>query len=738
MTDSAPAHWSRARLSRLAGKELRETLRDRRTVVTLLLMPVLLYPLMAVVFQQFVLTGSYVPRTARIYSVGFVESRQFVLLTEFLQAGGVAVDDVFLTDEQAEQASERLVPADRPAPPAQFRAVPVAAATPAIEKNEVALVLTVADRPRDRFTVSWQATYAAGDPAATAALARLEEIFIQANLALLRGELSRGLGRPVADNPLVLARQPLALAGEERGGANATLLSLIPLVLILMTITGAVYPAIDLTAGERERGTLEMLIASPAPRLGLLAAKYVAVVTVAILTATVNLLAMAATLAVSGLGRAIFGGPPAPLVLVQIFGLLVLLSAFYGGVLLAICSFARSFKEAQAYLIPVMLLSLAPGLVGLSGTVRLDGVLQITPLLNLVLLARDLLAQQADPVATLVTVLSTLLYAALALAAAARLFGGEGVLYANQGGWSAWLTRPDRPDDAWTLDAALLYLVLLFPATFFLSSLVAADRLSIATRLSLNAAILLTLFAGVPAMLSWWWRTPPRTAAELRLPRLLAWAGAAALGLALWPFAYEWLMLVERLGGGGLDGLVGARAMVDTLRSQVPAALVLLTLAIVPAACEELFFRGFLQTAAARRLRPLAAVALSATLFGAFHLVQPGTLPLGRFVSTTALGLVLGWVRHRSGSVLPGMLLHVMHNGLLLSLALFQDRLGGVPLLRRIAAASEGETHLPAALLAVSAVVAVVGAVAVWWTGRRQRPIHDRHATVPPHPITTA
>ena len=68
-------------------------------------------------------------------------------------------------------------------------------------------------------------------------------------------------------------------------GAGYSLTTLIPLVLILMTITGAVYPAIDLTAGERERGTLEALIAAPVPRIQLLLAKYAAVVTVALLTA---------------------------------------------------------------------------------------------------------------------------------------------------------------------------------------------------------------------------------------------------------------------------------------------------------------------------------------------------------------------------------------------------------------------------------------------------------------------
>ena len=80
------------------------------------------------------------------------------------------------------------------------------------------------------------------------------------------------------------------------GAKSFSLASLVPLVLVLMTITGAVYPAIDLTAGERERGTLETLMAAPIPRASILMSKFVAVLSVAVLTAMLNLVGMAATI----------------------------------------------------------------------------------------------------------------------------------------------------------------------------------------------------------------------------------------------------------------------------------------------------------------------------------------------------------------------------------------------------------------------------------------------------------
>ncbi len=159
-----------------------------------------------------------------------------------------------------------------------------------------------------------------------------------------------------------------------------SLATLIPLILILMTITGAVYPAIDLTAGERERGTLEILIAAPVPRMGLLLAKYTAVVVVSLLTATVNLAAMMITVLSIGFGPFLFGEEGLSLgIVAQIFGLLILFAVFFSAILLSVTSCARSFKEAQTYLIPLMLVSLAPGMLSMIPGLKLEGPQAVVP-----------------------------------------------------------------------------------------------------------------------------------------------------------------------------------------------------------------------------------------------------------------------------------------------------------------------------------------------------------------------
>ena len=116
--------------------------------------------------------------------------------------------------------------------------------------------------------------YRRNSPMSEGALRYLEEHLRAFNEQWLAVRLGRFGVRRV--HPAEFTAQ--SVASEE--GTSLSLATLAPLILILMTITGAVYPAIDLTAGERERGTLEALIAAPVPRMGLLLAKYVAVMAV--------------------------------------------------------------------------------------------------------------------------------------------------------------------------------------------------------------------------------------------------------------------------------------------------------------------------------------------------------------------------------------------------------------------------------------------------------------------------
>jgi ABC-2 type transport system permease protein/sodium transport system permease protein len=501
-------------------------------------------------------------------------------------------------------------------------------------------------------------------------------------------------------------------------GAAFSLTTLIPLVLILMTITGAVYPAIDLTAGERERGTLEALMAAPVPRLGLLAAKYVAVVTVALLTAGANLLAMIITLLTTGLGKILFGQSGlSPLVVLEVFALLVLFAGFFSAVLLAVTSFARSFKEAQAYLIPLMLLSLAPALISLAPGVEFDELLAVTPLVNIVLLARDLFEGGVDPTPATVAILSTALYALAAIGLAARTFGTDAILYGSEATWSDLFRRPSGARRVPTVSGAMMVLAVLFPCYFLVTGVLAQLAIdSLSARLMLTGVATAVLFGGFPLLAAILQGLPRVDVFRLRPAHPIAVLGAAVLGLSLWPIAHEIFLLNETIGLATLseERIESAHQLLDSWH-QVSPLLVLAALAVAPAVCEELLFRGYLQGAFLAATSPRKSILITAGLFGLFHVLATNVLMTERLLPSSFLGLILGWVCWRSGSVFPGMLLHACHNGLLLMLGYYKDELV------KWGWGLQEQSHMPAEWLAAAAVGLVVGLALVWFARPAKR-----------------
>jgi ABC-2 type transport system permease protein/sodium transport system permease protein len=413
------------RLLRLVRKECREILRDRRTLFTLVLMPLLLYPPMGLVFG--LLLGDDGGRP--IYVLGFRDDHERQTVDGFLFRGGQLL---------ARQRQRAFLPGDRPPDVPDLRGEVCANLEDDVRHGRVDVGIRPLQAmpsglpPLDRdLALEWELLYREDSVYSREAVSHVQRLCNAFNAEFLSLRLGT---QGIKQRPMPVRTLPLPLR-EPEANPSFSLAVLVPLVLIVMTITGAVYPAIDLTAGERERGTLEILVAAPIPRKSLLLAKYVAVLAVAVLTALVNLVAMFITLQLSGMGHLIFGPRGVSLlVVVEVFGLLLLFAAFFAAVLLALTSFTRSFKEAQAYLVPLMLVSLAPALLGLMPGLDLTGPLAVVPLLNIVLLSRDLFEGNARLGPALVVVGSTLAYAFLAIAVAARIFGAEAVLYSESGG----------------------------------------------------------------------------------------------------------------------------------------------------------------------------------------------------------------------------------------------------------------------------------------------------------------
>lgn len=697
---------------RLARKELRETLRDRRTIITLLLMPLLVYPLLSLAFRQFLFSAYQAPPRNE-WTVGVPNDEDYRVINQLLSEGDKLLRAAARDDASGSSRSplqelilERLdwrIPID-------------------LEEGLREGVIDVGIRLEKRRPRSGNADsepfarceilYRGQSPAGVDAAHYLERRLQALNEADFQRRLAiSGLAyAPITEFRLSEVRK------DE--GFSFSLSTLVPLILILMTITGAVYPAIDLTAGERERGTLESLIASPAPRFAMLLAKYVAVLTVAILTALMNITAMTVTVFTTGLAASLFGaGGLSAASLLAVLGLMVLFAAFFSAVLLALTSFARSFKEAQAYLVPLMLVAMTPGFLSVFG-MQLKGWWAVTPLANIVLLARDVLERGPDPTWAIVALASTLIYGLSALVLAANTFGNDAILYGSQDSWGDWVKPPRRISPAPTMPIAVLTLALIFPLQVWVMGLIGIEGFeflglkivpSMQQRFVIAGMFTVALYFVLPTLVALWRRIEFVSGFNLRAFSPVTLIGALILGCSLWPPAHELVLFSQWLGLSTIseEKRQAALKSIELMRT-LPLFVPLLCTAVAPAVCEEFFFRGFLLSALRRTSKPATAILLNGIIFGLCHLISPTGFSVERLFATTMLGCILAWIAYRANSVYPGMVLHALHNGLVLTVAYYANKLEGVtpPL--------DSAMHLPKLWQAAGLLGVAIGVGFVW------------------------
>ena len=213
---------------------------------------------------------------------------------------------------------------------------------------------------------------------------------------------------------------------------------MIPYFVILLCLTGAMYPAMDLTAGEKERGTMETIMCSPVSRTHLVLGKFLMVLTASIATAVLTIASMAVSF---GAGKKMllaftYGAADSALqititgkAIVSIFFVVLPLAVFFSAALLALSLFAKSFKEAQSYISPLMIVIVLPAVAALLPGVELNPALALVPVLNTSLVSKEIISGTYHWNLIALIFLSSSVYAGAALAIAVKLFQREDVLF---------------------------------------------------------------------------------------------------------------------------------------------------------------------------------------------------------------------------------------------------------------------------------------------------------------------
>jgi sodium transport system permease protein len=686
--------WRNVKL--IYAREIRDQLRDRRTLFMIAVLPLLLYPLLGMsVFQlsqflrknesQVLLVGTE-QVTADKHMPLLVEDGQFAnqlfddptersrLVLEIDKHSPVTASDLEVARARLKSGEVQVVihfPADFGARLEQLRAVAEGNTRPKSGKESAAIrvprpeILSnstreksrIANRTVERVLNNWRAQV------------------VRQNL--LAGRVPENFAKPFQVTSLDVA--------EPRQQEAVVWAKIVPFVLFIWALTGAFYPAVDLCAGEKERGTLETLLSSPALRSEIVWGKLLTVMTFSIATAFLNLTSLGVTAQFvvnqmqsltpgESMGR--LGFPP-PAVIACLLIALVPMSALFSALCLACAAFARSTKEGQYYLMPLLLVTMPLMMLPMSPGSELNLGNSLIPITGVVLLLRTLVeGNYADALPYIAPVCGvTLACCLLAIRWAVYQFNQESVLFRESDRldlrrWVVHLVR-DRKETPSLAEAffcvALIYVIQFFTRLAISANVPADPDFRFFTLLLFTSQV---VCIALPALLMTLLFTRARKKTLLldRPPQLAACVAAVALAVTLHPLGQQLVIGIQNL----YPLQDGIQADVQNMERMIASApyvwLPFLLMAVLPAICEELAFRGFILSGLRHVGHKWWAIVLSAVFFGIAHTV------VQQSIAAAALGLVIGYVAVQTTSLVPAILFHASYNSIMLGLALAPQR----------------------------------------------------------------
>lgn len=391
-------------------KELTDSLRDRRTLVSMIVVPILLMPLLTI--GMGVLSAKLIGKAQEeIPTVMILGGEDSPVVRAALQKfEGVKIAP-FDADYKNEISNKELRAAVEI--PAGFDA-----------KLAAGEAMTVKIYMYE------------GEIKSGFAVQKVQKFFSDMRDAAVRDRLeARHLPESLI-KPFDIKQQNVAPPEKVSG---ALVGGLVPYLVIILCMTGAMYPAMDLTAGEKERGTIETILCSPVSRTHLVLGKFLLVLTASVVTALLSVSSMAVSFGVARKfllsmskksdAEQILQITISAKAVMLVFFMVLPLAVLFSAALLAIALFAKSYKEAQSYISPLMIVVILPAVAAILPGTELNSKLALIPVLSTSLISKEIVSGTYHWNYIALIFLSSSVYAAAALAIAVKLFQREDVLF---------------------------------------------------------------------------------------------------------------------------------------------------------------------------------------------------------------------------------------------------------------------------------------------------------------------
>ena len=667
-------------IKNLFKKEMLDVLRDKKTVILMLVVPVILYPLLFIVVMQLMVAIS-TSMEEQNYRIA-VEAEDDGAFLHRLTADGAKPDDksglleadgTVKTDAsgETEDSAESDDEDERTYTITVVDAKSIDDYEAALENEELDVYIhgTMKDG-KPRYDVYYISSVTNSNYAMNIVMDVFDEYREE-----LTGIKIEELGLDVHEilEPVLYENKDTASREQSLGSIMG---SILPFMLVVSLLMGPMYPAIDTTAGERERGTLETMLTLPVTNRQLIVSKFLTVAAIGMISALLNIISMG--------GIAIYMykiydmqteaadfdmAKFYPAILVGILSVFAF-SLFISAVIMCVTSFAKSYKEANNYITPLMLVVLFVGYIGFIPNIELTRTMAMIPVANICLLIKNILVFKIDYMIIALVLISNIAYAVFAILFLSKIYDSETILFGDGKGSLQLFERRGNlqkggvptVSDVWFV-AALTIMLVLYGGSML--------QLKFGLGGVFGTQLILLL---VPLAVVLYTRKDIRLTYGFHNTGAISFLGALSVILGMYPINIVVSYVLISLFPTSADNVV------TTFSTIMDGNIVgvFFVVAVTPAVCEEMLFRGLIYHSMKERYRASVTIAIVAVLFGIYH------MSLVKFIPTGLLGLALCYVVYKSGSIYPSMMMHFINNALSVLVTYYPERIGKIcPILYR-------------------------------------------------------
>lgn len=596
-------------------KEIQEIFRNKRVLITAFVIPVLIFPL---IFAGMNWLQSFEKKQTREEGFKIAVTDDMDEITTFLRTESDVPVNIIYSDQ---------IPRD-------------------VVDETVQLGLQFEDNAKSQRKI-WMYFIGSKNKSINA-MSHVEKLFSSHNYSWSRQFVARDLSNPAIESIDAMEIQLRDVASVEQQSGHRVG-KILPLILIMMLVSGCSFAAVDMIAGEKERGCFETILVSRISRESVIIGKMFVVIITGIIALILNLLSVFIWVE-SGLLKSPdsttmdftigFGS------IIGIFICLIPITLIIAAILILISAKAKSYQSGQTLLMPVTLLSMVPALAATMPGMQSDSYLVIIPIANVMVGMREMLEGSLKLWPMLVGNVVNFALAVVFIKSAITSLNREGQLVSGVDHDSYQLDSL-RKDPVRTAFIGFAVVWLLF---FFIFVPLQAKDLVSGLLLTLWGLILLSgiymvKFQDLPLKET---LSLKPTNWKVMCGTVIFQTGFLPLVLLLNDFVMRYLPIPSQF----------MEEFADAITPDLPVVGILLLMAVSPGICEEVLFRGAILGSLRRRWPAWKSVVFSSIMFGFLH------FSIYRLFATTVLGGAMGWMVIQTGSIYPAMLAHFWNNAM--------------------------------------------------------------------------